>query len=62
MATKAEKALISEKSALAREVRNIQRDYENVLPEDMPAEVTAELKTMRERLRQIRELLDGPND
>ena len=55
MATKRE--LTKEKSKLVHEIQNIKEDYKDVLPEDMPDEVTAELKELMQHLKEVREWL-----
>ena len=58
MATRAEQALIKRKQGIAHEIRNIKQDYADVLAEDLPIEISKELKKLMDELRSIREQLE----
>ena len=58
MATRAEQALIKRKQGIAHEIRNIKQDYADVLAEDLPTEISKELKKLMDELRSIHEQLE----
>ena len=58
MATRAEQALIKRKQGITHEIRNIKQDYADVLAEDLPTEISKELKKLMDELRSIREQLE----
>ena len=58
MAVHTKTVLTKRKVALAREIRNIKQDYEGVSPEDMPDEITAELKTLMTEMREVAKQLE----
>jgi len=55
MATKRE--LTKEKSKLVHAIQNIKADYCDVLEQDMPDEVKAELTELMQNLKEVREWL-----
>jgi hypothetical protein len=61
MATRKEKQLIKRKTAITYAIRNIKSDYSGVLPEDIPAEVTAEIAELFNELHAIRAEIDLEN-
>lgn len=53
------KELQKEKARLVHEIQNIKSDYRGVLAEDMPEEIASEIKSLTQKLLEIREQVNG---